>query len=48
MTSRFNSQLPLYGLENSVRVVSIIMVGMATVGAVDRMNEGNENMNSIL
>ena len=48
MTNRFNSQLPLYGLENSIRVVSIIMVGMATVVAVDRMNEGNENMNSIL
>ena len=48
MTNRFNSQLPLYGLENSIRVVSIIMVGLATVVAVDRMNEGNENMNSIL
>ena len=48
MTNRFNSQLPLYGLENSIRVVSIIMVGLATVVAVDRMNGGNENMNSIL
>ena len=48
MTSRFNSQLPLYGSENFIRVVSIIMVGMATVVAVDRMKEGNENMNSIL
>ena len=48
MTNRFNSQLPVYGLENSIRVGSTIMVGMATVGAVDRMNEGNKNMNSIL
>ena len=48
MTNRFNSQLPLYGLENSIMVVSIIMVGLATVVAVDRMNEGNEKMNSIL